>query len=70
MLTTELDQLEKAASPVIQTALIDAAYSGVAPKGSVRAALQMRKLINHHGQPTPLGRELADHLLKTRKESP
>lgn len=68
MLTPELNQLTKTTSPVSQTALINAAYSGVAPKGSVRAALQMRKLINHHGQPTPLGRALADHLLSARKE--
>lgn len=70
MLTPELDQLADTTSPVGKTALVDAVYNSVTPKGAVRTALQMRKLINHHGQPTPLGRALADHLLATRKDQP
>lgn len=69
MTPEELELLERTTSPVGREAIVRAVYHAEKPRGAVLGGLRNKHLVNATGEPTILGRDFADHLIKQERKT-
>ncbi|WP_426707580.1 hypothetical protein ACEN2D_02360 [Corynebacterium auriscanis] len=63
-MTNDIDLIIHSMSRVGEEALVSHVYGGDPIKGAVLTGLQNRGLVDHRGEATDLGRQVADHLTR------